>query len=105
MATFTEVQTFFVEICCECGVAFALPLDFQVHKRNDGGSFYCPNGHSQHYTESAERKLKQKLDQAEQKLANAQFELLAAEKRVIRLERRGGEGGRPQRFWPATYVR
>ena len=56
-----------VEECCNCGVAFAMPLTWQRHYRDDPARwFYCPAGHRQHYTES---EVERKLRQAEERLA------------------------------------
>lgn len=50
-----------VETCCECSIVFAMP-DYLVRRRqSEGGSFYCPNGHQQHYAETEVRRLKNKL--------------------------------------------
>jgi hypothetical protein len=38
-----------LEICVECGIAFAIPEDFQIELENCHNTFYCPNGHSQNY--------------------------------------------------------
>lgn len=49
MAIFTAVDTFEIEHCCECGMAFAMTSDFQRRRLSAKDSFYCPAGHSQHY--------------------------------------------------------
>lgn len=37
--------------CCheDCGVVFGLEQGFVRHRETDHRSFYCPNGHSQHF--------------------------------------------------------
>lgn len=51
------------EECCNCGITFAMP-DFMMRRlRTDGGSFYCPNGHGQHYTKTEVMRLREKLDE------------------------------------------
>lgn len=35
--------------CCECGVAFAMTSDLYEQRLKDHASFYCPNGHQQHF--------------------------------------------------------
>lgn len=42
-----ELQT--IE-CCNCHIIFAVPKEFQQKMRETHEFFYCPNGHSQHYT-------------------------------------------------------
>jgi hypothetical protein len=57
------------EECCNCGVMFAMTKDFKDEKlkyRNSPNrkTFYCPNGHAQHYLgETEETKLKRELQQ------------------------------------------
>ena len=68
--TFTKTITMITEICCNCGVAFAMPSDLQeIFLNNPTKSFYCPNGHGQHYRDSKEGKLRR---EAEQKLMETQ---------------------------------
>lgn len=74
MTYFTAKETFEVEHCCNCGMAFAITLTFKNRKQKDHSNFYCPNGHSQHYTgKSQEQKLKEELERKQQMLdaANA----------------------------------
>ena len=43
--------TLVTEECCACGVTFGMPSDLRRQFLNDHSlSFYCPNGHRQHYT-------------------------------------------------------
>jgi hypothetical protein len=49
--------------CCVCHVAFAFDHNLYDRRRADRESFYCPNGHSQHFTgETDSAKLKRLLD-------------------------------------------
>ena len=63
MSTFTSTVGFVVETCCHkgCGVTFALNRDhYNRLQAEKGSSFYCPNGHGQHYTgKSDEQKLRE----------------------------------------------
>lgn len=55
-----------VEYCCDCGMPFAMTADFQKRRRDDHGSFYCPAGHSQHYTGKTEaEKQRERADRLE----------------------------------------
>lgn len=74
--TYTKEITMVTEVCCSCGIAFGMPSDLQGHLKNDPNKyFYCPNGHSQHYTKSREQRLREeaeaKLRQKEQQLRDA----------------------------------
>lgn len=59
----TLLVTLRVQHCINCGVAFAMPADLDDEYRRTHKNFYCPNGHSQHYTGKTEaEKLKEELD-------------------------------------------
>lgn len=51
LSIFTETQQhkFRIEVCCNCGVEFAMTEDFYNERLGDKRLFYCPNGHNQHY--------------------------------------------------------
>lgn len=69
----TEPAVFEREDCCNCGVAFFVPQDLQRRAKATGRSFYCPNGHGQHYTKSEADKLRAKL-QEQTRIATQQAE-------------------------------
>ncbi len=48
--------------CFKCGIVFGMPEQFEREKRERGGTFYCPNGHGQHYTKSEVQRLQEKLE-------------------------------------------
>lgn len=60
----TEAIDFTMETCCNCGIPFFMPTyHYKRLLANKGESFYCPNGHGQHYTGKTEvEKLKEKLE-------------------------------------------
>lgn len=71
MGKFADNVWFETEVCCACGLAFAMPSDFQQRRRNDHKLFYCPSGHAQHYNGKSEaEKLREKLAQRDASLAN-----------------------------------
>jgi len=49
------------EECCTCGILFAMPQEVNERLRTKGGTFYCPNGHPQAYTEPDIEVLRKKL--------------------------------------------
>jgi hypothetical protein len=51
------------ETCPICGIVFAVPAYFRATRQQDKKHFYCPNGHSQSYTESEADRLRQQLEQ------------------------------------------
>lgn len=49
--------------CCSCGMVFAVDSGWGSQRRNDHAWFYCPNGHSQHFTaKSAEERVRAELE-------------------------------------------
>lgn len=57
-------------VCCNehCGISFAMPSRFYDRMLETRAFFYCPRGHSQHFTgETEEAKLKRRLQWAEER--------------------------------------
>lgn len=75
-ATFTDTMRFTVLDCCNCGIPFAFNEDFERRRREDHRYFYCPNGHSQHYTgpSDAEKRARDLASKLERKEAEAERE-------------------------------
>jgi len=69
----TLVETMFIETCCSCGVTFAFSQGFYELRHGDGKPFYCPNGHSQYYTESDANRLKNAIALAKREEENAKW--------------------------------
>lgn len=68
--------------CGQCGMDFAVPVHWLNARRNEkenGGAFYCPNGHNRAFTES-------ELDRVKRQLAEKE-RALAAEARVLAIRR------------------
>ncbi len=62
--TFVENLSLTTETCCKCHVTFAMPTSWRDHYLKTRDSFYCPAGHSQHYTaETEEERLKRQVAQ------------------------------------------
>ena len=52
--------------CCICGVAFGVPSHMKEKRLNDQQSFFCPNGHKQHFTGLSEvERLRKQLETAD----------------------------------------
>lgn len=52
--------------CGVCNIVFAIPLKKYDKCKNDGSSFYCPNGHNLVFTENKADKLQKELDDLKQ---------------------------------------
>lgn len=95
MSTFVVNQNLATEVCCNCGVLFALPESWQEVFKKDHRTFYCPAGHPQLYTGlSEEEKLRRALANKEQELnqANEQRANAVAEADHFRRSRDGMKG-------------
>ena len=54
-----DIHTEFTSLhCCNCHIPFAVPEKIRQRWKNEGKTFYCPNGHPQSYSESTVDKLK-----------------------------------------------
>ena len=86
--------TFEIEECCNCGVLFAMTAEFAKdrHRRKEAASFYCPNGHAQHYMGKTDA---QKLREAEAALSAERDQRLAAERELRRIGQRAKGGACP----------
>ena len=87
------------EECYACGILFAMPQQVNERLRTKGGTFYCPNGHPQVYTEPAIEVLKRKLRATESRATNLEHSLngaldnLSAKKKELRSVKRRVNAG------------
>ena len=87
------------ETCCECGVPFAMPDYMRSRRLLDGKYFYCPNGHSQHYTKSEVQRLQEKLAEQTRAATSMAERAMAAEnaeqkaqREINRMKKRAAAG-------------
>jgi hypothetical protein len=78
--TYWTKDTLYVQNCCTCGILFGIPNDFDDRRRQDGRSFYCPNGHSLSYSDTLEKQLKREVERLEQSNRWREDQLRAARK-------------------------
>lgn len=55
--------------CGECGLVFWVPWQWLKEKRDAGGAFHCPNGHSRVFKESETDRLRRELKAKDEELA------------------------------------
>jgi septal ring factor EnvC (AmiA/AmiB activator) len=76
-------------VCCQCGIPFGMPSDFkEVCQQDSNKWFYCPNGHSQHYSETTEQKLRKQLDLERGKLAQKVTESIQLENQLDKVNKK-----------------
>jgi hypothetical protein len=78
MGTYTETTTMITEHCCNCGIIFAIAQGHHAELLRSHAWFYCPAGHSQHYTSKSDAEL---LKAEQRAHASTQEEL-----RIARIE-------------------
>lgn len=66
---------FFISDCATCGVVFGIPETLEARRREDHRSFYCPNGHSMHFTGLTPTQ--QKLEEERKRAARLRTQMIA----------------------------
>jgi len=78
------------QICCNCGMHFGMPNDFDSRLRENHHTFYCPSGHPQSYLgKTEEQKLREKVQKLESKAARLRDTLNYTEEQRDSADRRG----------------
>lgn len=72
--TINVTEALQIESCPTCFVRYAVPVEVLNRRYQDGGAWYCPNGHRVVYTESEVHKLQRQLSDAQER-ANSSAEL------------------------------
>ena len=58
----------YVTDCPDCGILHGIPEDLKDRRAEGGGTIYCPNGHTWHFTELEVTKQRKRAEQAESAL-------------------------------------
>lgn len=89
-------QSLEAETCCTCGVLFAIPAHLRAQLRKNHNWFYCPNGHTQHYTsETDAEKLKKQVERLTKEKEWAVQAQTKAEAETAKLKKRVAKGTCP----------
>jgi len=73
--------------CPECGIEFGISHCFEKRRREDGRTFYCPNGHRMSWGDSETSKLRNQLAQTSRKLEYLEADHAKAQEKIVSLER------------------
>jgi hypothetical protein len=99
MSNIVLQESFYLQNCVNCGIAFAVPASFDTERRKDAVTFYCPNGHPQSYKAGEADRLRAQLAEKERMLGYAanrestlKLNLEKAERARKRLEKRIANG-------------
>lgn len=86
MSYFCGTEYFEVIHCCNCGVPFAIEQKQHNRLQDNHKWFYCPNGHSQHFTGPSEaQRLRADLERKTQMLDAATARADSAEGKLHRV--------------------
>ncbi len=96
-ATIIEYQTTVFESlrCYACDVQFYITKQMYEKRKEDGATFWCPNGHGQQFAENIQLKLSraiQERDTFKNRLYAEADQRAAAEHRIEQLKARVGKG-------------
>ena len=80
-------------ICCTCSCSFMMSNTAFDNYKQTGNTFHCLNGHSMHFSESENSKLKKQLLEKENELKNANDSLKFWEDKGVikKLRNKAGE--------------
>ena len=96
-STNVGVLQLYVTDCPNCGVPFAIANDYDERRRDDGRSFYCPNGHTMSYNSRDRKRMEQLEREAAAAKRGAQWAREDAERarrdaRIADYQRRAAKG-------------
>lgn len=69
------------QACCNCSTHFAMDSNLKEVLLERGGTFYCPNGHGQSYTETEVMRLKKQNDNLNKRIVWAEQEAESAKRK------------------------
>jgi len=71
IVTYTEQIVFERRCCANCGIVYAISEHYTNRLRESHATFYCPNGHAQHFPQDNEAEgLRKELKRKEQELSD-----------------------------------
>lgn len=73
-----SVLTFYVSDCAQCSVIFGITRAMEARRREDGKTFYCPNGHSMVFGECEIDAANKRAAKAEEEARRARIRASAA---------------------------
>lgn len=97
MSEIQELRTIYFDSikCCSCGVEFMMERYHRQQRKDDGGEFFCPNGHSQYFCDSLKTRLEKAELEASRLRSQVQLERdqkAATEQSLLRLKKRVARG-------------
>lgn len=92
-----------IDSCCVCGIVHAIPKQMRDHKYQNGGFWYCPNGHHIGWVEANSKKatdelrdevarLKSKCQMKDEKIESLNRGLSAKKGQITKIKNRIANG-------------
>lgn len=96
---FVESKIHIIE-CASCNIDFGIGDDFMSRRRQDHGTFYCPNGHSNVYNGDSEaEKLRKEVERSKQRERDAfDYATRERERRLLAERQRAAAKGQVTRI-------
>ena len=82
--TITKEIALEIDSCCVCGIVHAIPKELRDHCYNNGGRWYCPNGHHIGWSEAHSKKAS---DQMREEVARLKSKVSLKDERIESLNR------------------
>ena len=93
MSVFVDSVEYITEVCCNCGMSFAMTGDFKRRRLIDRKIFYCPAGHGQRYIgKTEEEKLRDALEAEKGRAALLQRQRDEVSKSYSKMRKRVSNG-------------
>jgi len=87
METQTVSTRLAIEECYKCGVAFGMPEELRRGHFENGGDFWCPNGHRQHFITTEVQRLRRKLGISQREAERERLRVVHAQEQQEAAER------------------
>lgn len=87
METQTASTQLAIEECYKCGVTFGMPEQLRQGHLENGGDFWCPNGHRQHFITTEVQRLRRKLRISQQEAERERLRVIHADEQREATER------------------
>lgn len=74
--------------CSVCGVMHGVPFGYLARRREDGQTFYCPNGHTQVFRTTDKQRLEAEVSRLKQRMAEKDDEAAKLRDQIAHQEAR-----------------
>ncbi|WP_308491064.1 hypothetical protein [Microbacterium terrisoli] len=87
MDTLVFTGTLQILVCGECQIRHAIPAEMYQDRLNNGGNWWCPNGHKLHFESTENQKLEKQLSLEKLRRGWAETSLTATRDQLHATER------------------